>query len=247
VPAHDYRLGPIYPLLYGLDAARQDCVLHTDSDMLFGGGSQQWVAEGLALLASRPDALSVSPLPGPPTPDGRLPDRNAQQHMTAHRVQSTAGRLQPEREPHGSLAYRFHGFSWRVFLMDRARLVARVAPIRLRRATPRELLVAALNRADPWTTLELSLARLMQERGLFRVDFLGAHPGMWSLHPPHRSPEFYRDLPTLIQRIEAGDVPAGQRGDFNINDSFVDWTSAREARSHARRRRHLRALSGRRP
>jgi hypothetical protein len=69
----------------------------------------------------------------------------------------------------------------------------------------------------------------MAEHSLFRVDFLGEPPGMWSIHPPYRSPEFYQALPGLIERIEAGDIPDAQRGDHDVNDSMVDWSSARAA------------------
>ncbi|WP_281433711.1 hypothetical protein [Methylosinus sp. H3A] len=35
---------------------------------------------------------------------------------------------------------------------------------------------------------------------------------MYSLHPPYRSETFYRELPNLIARIVAGDIPDAQRG-----------------------------------
>jgi hypothetical protein len=74
----------------------------------------------------------------------------------------------------------------------------------------------------------------MVKAGLSRVDFLGAEPGMWSLHPPFRSPEFYEALPRLIERIEASEVPETQRGDYDLNDSMLDWSSARR-RAQVRR------------
>jgi hypothetical protein len=52
---------------------------------------------------------------------------------------------------------------------------------------------------------------------------------MWVVHPAFRSEHFYAELPDLIRRIEAGDVPDEQRGDFELNDSMVDWSSARDA------------------
>jgi hypothetical protein len=54
---------------------------------------------------------------------------------------------------------------------------------------------------------------------------------MWSLHPPFRSEQFYRELPRLLERIEAGAVPDAQRGDYDINSSMFDWSrAARRAR-----------------
>ena len=52
---------------------------------------------------------------------------------------------------------------------------------------------------------------------------------MWSLHPPYRSENFYQQLPELIQKIETGNIPEAQRGHHDLNESLVDWTSARAA------------------
>ena len=49
---------------------------------------------------------------------------------------------------------------------------------------------------------------------------------MWSLHPPHRSALFYERLPELINAVEREDIPDGQRGDYDINGSMIDWSSA---------------------
>ena len=66
-------------------------------------------------------------------------------------------------------------------------------------------------------------------------------PGFWSLHPPYRSETFYARLPQLIHAVETGDVPEGQRGHYDLNDSMIDWTSAREAnRWHRRYMRMIR-------
>src|SRR5215218_365514 len=67
VPLKDSRGGPFHSYLYGLHAAAHEHVFHLDADMLLGGGSRTWMAEALALLSARPEVLSVSPLPGPPT------------------------------------------------------------------------------------------------------------------------------------------------------------------------------------
>jgi len=69
---------------------------------------------------------------------------------------------------------------------------------------------------------EVILGEVLRDHGLYRVDFLGTAPGMWSLHPPYRSDEFYRRLPELIAAVEAGDVPEAQRGDYDMNDSMIE-------------------------
>jgi hypothetical protein len=70
---------------------------------------------------------------------------------------------------------------------------------------------------------------------LYRIDMLGSPPGIWSLHPPYRSEEFYQRLPELIRAVETGAVPEGQRGHYDLNDSIIDWTSARTANQWHRR------------
>jgi hypothetical protein len=49
-------------------------------------------------------------------------------------------------------------------------------------------------------------------------------------------------LPQLIARVAAGDIPAGQRGDYDINSSMFDWTDA--IRQKRGSRRFARAISG---
>jgi hypothetical protein len=223
VPSKAHWGAPFYSYFFGWQAARHDHVFHMDSDMLFGGGSQTWVDEAVRLLAERPDVLMCSPLPGPPTTDGELPP-----HIRAgHTPDRGRG---PEREPHHSLAYRFSGGSSRLFLFDRSQFTERLGPLPLEHPRLRSHLRALVERQPPYESPERTITKQMLRCGLSRVDLLGAQPGMWSLHPPLRSETFYRELPRLISRIEAEDVPDQQRGDFEINDSMIDWTSARAAR-----------------
>lgn len=224
-PKHHYG-GPVYSYFYGWHVARNDYVMHLDSDLLFGGGSQTWTREAIELLRTRPELLIASPLPGPPTPDGAFPPAVA----AAHARTATP----PRREDIGSLAYSFGAASTRLFLLDRARLMERVAPMELRRARLRSTLRAIAEGHAPFELPEGMFSREMQEHGLRRLDFLGSAPGLWSLHPAMRSDEFYRELPRLVERVESGDMPEAQLGDFDVNDSLIDWSSARAA---ARRQR----------
>jgi hypothetical protein len=97
------------------------------------------------------------------------------------------------------------------------------------RPGPRGLVRAAIQRQPAYDLPENILSRAMRDAGLYRVDLLGSAPGMWTLHPPHRSALFYEQLPALIDRVERGDIPEGQRGCYDINDTLIDWTSARAA------------------
>jgi hypothetical protein len=221
-PEKDWNGGPFYSYFYGLHAAAHEYVLHMDSDMMFGGGSQTWAAEAVRLLERHEHVVACNPLPGAPTADGALRSQT----------------LDPF--PHSSLAYSVSRLSTRIFLLDRARfhrifpaLPLLPAPTRLREWQAR------LDGNPPFGLPEEIISHAMTERGVLRVDFLGDAPGMWTVHPPYRSAEFYARLPELIARIEAGDVPEGQRGMHDMNDSMIDWRGARAPRwrriaSHAR-------------
>ena len=217
VPAKDWNGGPFYSYFSGLNAAASDYVVHLDSDLMFGGGSQGWVAEAVDLLRERPDVLICSPLPGPPRPDGTLPSQGR-------------GDLPREAvEPYPSPAFRFPHLSSRLFLMDLRRFETAIGRLPLTQPPRIRRLQARARHNPPYDLPEAIWSEAMRAHSLYRVDFLGAAPGMWSIHPPYRSAEFYAALPRLIERIEAGDVPDEQRGDHDLNDSMVDWSSARAA------------------
>jgi hypothetical protein len=212
IPDKDWRGAPIYAYFFGLWAAQHDYIFHMDSDMMYGGGSQTWVAEAVDLLQSRPDVLLCSPLPGPPTADGRL----------------TAQTL--PREPLDSLAYRADQVSTRLCLLDRARFFEKVGRVTITPPPTRKVWLARLDGYPPFDCAELLLTRALVESGLVRIDFLGRDPGLWGVHPPYRSEHFYERLPGLIARIEAGDVTDTQRGNYDVDDSMIDWSSARQPR-----------------
>ena len=217
VPEKDSRGGPFYSYFFGLHEARHDLVMHMDSDMLFGGGSQSWLEEATALLAERGDVLACNPLGGPPTDD--------------------EARWRDPREPHPSLAFRCSSISTRLFLLDRRTLAAHVGALPLRApARLRSRAKARVHGNPPFALPEDLLTEAMHAAGMGRVDLLGSDPGMWALHPPFRSERFYAELPELVARVERGEVPDGQRGDHELNDSMIDWTDARAA---FRRRRWI--------
>jgi hypothetical protein len=212
VPLKDWRAAPIYPYFYGIHAASNPYVFHTDSDIMYGGGSQAWAAEAVELLQSRPDVLVCSPLPGPPTADGVL----RSQSLVAEQL--------------GSPAYRADSVSTRLFMIDLERFSERVGSLRAVAPSPRQTLMARVDGNPPFETAELMISHGMQAAGLIRIDFLGREPGMWSLHPPYRSKLFYERLPALIDQVESGRVPELQRGDHDMNDSMIDWSTARTPR-----------------
>lgn len=221
VPAKEGHGAPFYAYFAGLHQARHDYVLHMDADMLYGGGSQTWLAEALHLMARRADVLVCNPLPGPPTADGTL------------RSQTLV------REPYTSLAYRSPAVSTRTFFLDRARFHHQIQALPLLRMKGKSRLRAFADGNPPYEGPEVFLSYAMQAHGLIRLDFLGEAPGMWSIHPPYHSALFCARLPELIGQIESGTVPEGQRGCHDMNGSMIDWSDARKpvwvrAAKHAR-------------
>lgn len=212
-PEKDWNGGPFYSYFYGVQSASYDYVLHMDSDMLYGGGSQSWVAEAVRLLRARADVIACNPLPGPPTADGALRSQT----------------LDPF--PYSSTAYCVSQLSTRVFLLDRARFHQQFPVVPLLPAPNRlRTWQAQLDGNPPFALPEEIFSHLMAQRGLLRVDLLGEAPGMWSLHPPYRTAEFYARLPEFVARVEAGNVPEGQRGAHDMNESMIDWSSAQAPR-----------------
>jgi hypothetical protein len=207
VPLKDYRGAPYYSYLFSISCAKNDRVFHLDSDLLFGGGSKTWVSEAVYVLDRRSEVLACNPLPGPPTADGTL----RSQHL--------------ERDPMGPNAFRSPELSTRLFFADLRRLPV----LKATRVPARPAWGARLDGNPTFNTAEYAISRAMASRGLIRVDFLGAEPGMWAVHPPWRSATFYRRLPDLIGEIEQGRVPEGQRGCHDVEDCMVDWTDVRSS------------------
>jgi hypothetical protein len=202
LPLYDFRGAPFYQYFHGLHAARNDVVLHMDSDMFFGGGGRGWIKEAVAILESDPTVLTVSPHPGPPHPDGKLRDQASEPYRAMPRT------------------FVFKTVSTRVFLMDR-RSLRKAIVVRL----PSVLAIgwALYNHFPPKETAECCISEAMRRAGRMRVDSLGSGGGVWSLHPLRRSEPFYAGIQGIIARVKAMDVPEDQLGRYNFTESFFDW------------------------
>jgi hypothetical protein len=118
VPKKAWNGSPFHAYLYGVLRARNDYVFHIDSDMLFGGGSQRWVAEAIDLLDRNKNVLACYPLGGPPRQDGQLTKKTAtwaDGWLNGHTSYSSA--LQ-------HFAYSYPDISTRMFILDRRRFVS---------------------------------------------------------------------------------------------------------------------------
>ena len=202
LPLYDFRGAPFYQYFHGLHEARNDLVLHMDSDMFFGGSGKGWLAEALDILDSDPCVMTVSPHPGPPHPDGKLRGQATKPYRSTPR------------------SYAFNTVSTRVFLMDRRSLMHRIdarMPGLLQTAW------AIWHGFPAMQTAEHCIGETMRRGWRQRVDTLGRGAGLWSLHPPHRSEAFYSGLPGIIARVKVEDVPEDQLGCYDMVPSFFDW------------------------
>ena len=222
-PTHDFRGALIYGYLFGLHEASYDYVQHLDSDMFFGGTSQTWVKEALDILERDPGVLTVSPLPGPPHPDGILVGQSP--HVTHKEM---------------PYAFRFNSMSTRIFLLDRKMLFEKLS---ISGPGLKGRVYSRVEGHVPVQTLEKMISRMMQKEGKVRVDFKGSDPGLWSIHPLFRSEEFYLRIPEIIERLKQNDVPRSQLGYYNFSSDFIDWSEAHEIfRQNRLRRKILRKL-----
>jgi hypothetical protein len=173
------------------------------------------------LLGDHEDVLLAGPLPGPPRPDGRL---LGQPFATPEPRASSDRQSTP--------AFRFPTMSTRIFMVDLGRLDERVGALPLELPLLLRSRIKARIKGNPSVAMpEQILTAALKRHGVARVDFLGREPGMWSLHPPFRSPAFYQELPDLIARVESGDVPDEQRGHYDVVDALFDFSEVR-ARLH---------------
>ncbi len=156
--------------------------------------------------------------------------RNA---VTTISEQFFGGELIPPKDWNGGPFYSyFSGFAnahTRVAFFDRRRLISHLAPLPLLQPPIFRRWQARLEGNFPYILPEAILSFSVRRAGFLRIDFLGQEPGMWSIHPPYRNTAFYEQLPLLIQNIEQGELPDGQLGHHDINDSMVDWSSVRKS------------------
>ena len=202
VPLKDFRGGPFYSYLYGLACTDAELVFHLDSDIILGGDPTGWLDCAKNQLEAE-DVVAVAPLAGPPTADGSLRQDRAL------------------REDRGARVYTFETISTRVFMTT----LPKLAPLFSGALAPRPRdRVTALIDGNPMARLpEDILTSNMTEQGRRRLDVAGPHV-FWTLHPPYKSDRFLAALPEIISAIDGGEVPDAQRGFYDINAGFYDFS-----------------------
>jgi hypothetical protein len=212
MPPKDARGGPYYAYFYGLSQAANNLVLHSDSDMYFGGGSQTWLQEAVEIFDAHADVLIVNPYMSPPSSSGFLDDFFQPQ-------------LKGTRETKSGPSLIFDYVTTRVFLMNKQKFFERLCPLQM---VPkwhvhpiREWIWYFQGRNPNAEFPEQIVTLAMQRRKLITLHYLGKAPGMWCLHPPWPLFSGYFDmLPQLVNRIETGDIPEAQRGCGVMNESM---------------------------
>lgn len=229
-PAKAFDGGPFHVYFWGIARCNARHILHMDSDMLFGGQSQTWLDEAIALQENNESALFVAPLGGPPRLDGQI--EAPHQHQMPG-VQNVDGPVLISTSP---LTIAHQTVSTRLFLIDMQHFAQKIGSLTLVPPNFKRRLRAYALAEDPSSKpAEELLSHTLMTSSYRRFDFLGSGNGLYSLHPTYRSENFYSNLPTLIHRIEQGNVPDGQRGDHDINASMQDWTSALAQRTKGKR------------
>jgi hypothetical protein len=191
----DYRGYPTYGVLYAYEIAAGDYFLHFDADMLLHQDPGfSWIDEAIGLLRRRTDVAVVAPLAGPPTTDGTLRQRvpHARDHDGFH---------------------RFTHFTSRKFLVDRARFDS-LLPLAPEWVSTRRRITAFLRGRSALERWEKAVSDRLAALGRYRADL--ASPRAWTLHPPDHGAAFVAALPSIIARVEAGEFPAEQAGDYDL-------------------------------
>lgn len=208
IPNKTHRYGPYYAYFYGIYHSKYDYVLNIDCDIFFGGKNENWIEEAISILDQNSNIITCSPHPGPKREDGKLIRQHGQIDDT------------PLRK------IEFESISTRIFFIHKVSFKEKICPIPINFAKS-SLLIRALIRKKPLYELpEDTITKIMLKKGLKRIDFLGTGNGLWTLHPPYRNEAFYAKLPFLVKLIESDEIPQKQRGDYDINFSMVDWSSA---------------------
>lgn len=227
LPVKDYRGGPFYSYIYGLYRVETDYVFHLDSDIFLGGGSTAWCDEAIELLKNDPKLAIVKPLSGPPKKDGSAPFQSGEA-------------LKPYRD-HSS-AYYSDNFTTRIFFTEKSRLTQIFKNTPIEKPDILRSLIGKWQGNPAVRAPEQLLSTYLSGTEFCRLDYLGTEPGLWALHPPFRSEEFYSKLDDIIEAVENNKVPDAQRGHYDINHAFVDWSSAIDSLPVYRRkkaRRHF--------
>lgn len=203
---HNYKGYPILGSIFKIEDCKSDYILHFDSDMLlYQESDYSWIEEGVKVMKNHPELMSIRPLAGPPTEDGKL------YQVVPYEYNSDG-------------FYKFKFFGSRAYLIDRKRFDELLPlPIVLRpyrnpwiNQLPIGLktIYSNLTGKGAFDSWEIMVSRKLEQSHYFRGVLSNSRA--WTLHPKDRSPAFIKALPRIIERIEAGDFPPQQAGYYDL-------------------------------
>ena len=193
---HDFRGYPILGSVFSLESAIGDYVVHFDSDMLLHQeDGHSWIQDGINLLQRHPDVMFVSPLSGPPSQDGSLSQRGIPYQKSSDEF------------------YNFKDFTSRKFLVNRKKL-EQVLPLKPSWISWKKRLASHFTGKSAMWSWEVMISNRLKETNYVRADL--ASPNAWSLHTPDHGSKFVQSLPDVIRKIECGNYPAVQAGDYDL-------------------------------
>ncbi len=205
-PVKDFRGGPYYAYLFGIYICKSEYVFHVDSDIIFSGDSYKWLSQAILKLEENQNIISCSPLPGPPHPDKIIYNNQ----------------IEDQKEQY---SYLFDSFSTRLFLINKAHFINEMLPLPLEKANLKSRIKGTVEGNGVYELPENVITSQLRNKSKYRLDFYG-HPGFYSLHPPYRNEQFYKELPMLIEKVKNDLVPHEQRGHYDVNNSMIDWSNA---------------------
>jgi hypothetical protein len=192
---HDFRGYPIFGIIQTLEQTDSDLVLHFDSDILFYRNlASNWLDEAVQLLESREEVMFVAPHPGPPRYDGELNQKGL------------------EYTKHDSF-FTFKKFSSRIFLFSKKKFQD-MLPMKPLPISWKRLLWQKLTKKSAYLPWETIISNRLKTSKYFRAGL--SNNEYWTLHTPDHGPEFVKNLPEIIRKVESGWFPESQAGDYDM-------------------------------
>ena len=193
---HNYRGYPIFGSIFSLEFLKGDYVAHFDSDMLlYQQPNYNWIQTGIDLIESQADIMFVAPLSGPPSSNG---------HLKQRRVAYT-------HDPRGF--YGFKEFTSRKFLVNRKRL-EQLAPVQPIWLSWKQRLASLFTGKSALQNWEIMISNRLRKTHYLRADLKTSNA--WTLHTPDHGSAFIQALPEVIEKVESGDYPPEQAGDYDL-------------------------------
>jgi len=198
---HNWKGYPVLGSIFCIEECKSEYMLHFDSDILFyQNKNYNWIKEGIELTEKYPNITDVRPFAGPPTKEGKLGQDF-------------------EYNPNGF--YKIKGFSSRCFLIN-CKKFEKLLPMnplyyffKKRRFVTRIKHIINYLRGDGFLeSWENIVANKIKKTNYFRAILDSTN--VWTLHPCDHGPKFIEILPKIIKKIEKGEYPEEQAGDYDL-------------------------------